>query len=934
MSKLDMNNMESWGFDEYAQYFSKNCKVFGENDAFKNIEKMLNQIHKLQNKTVSESNVADMAKFSTDVQQLCESYKLNEDSKDPKKEWERFGVVQNLLKFSNENDYNQLRHPEILETHKGKKWSDLKTMPAAIVELDSMKDNVGANASERFMVEYNGKKGFFTPENIIISENKIMEQMIGDIEDPRQKQILNATKMYFSSVGQIAIEASQRGVGAYQQLKLDTYKQINSQDDKGSFNEIFWKHYQSMYDIRDVYQQKLTEKNTNNLEEKQKILDDTIKDKKFSENETENTRIKNLFLENKENLFEYADREVREITGEKAFMTQLDLTLIDLGKSGEKSCLTLLNDSKAKEEAIKIMKKVHASYLVQSNELGGLKVGAELSGRNTASTRIADKLGVGNLLARSQNMVIKVGDKEMKGCFMEFAEGIDMRNCKGEDLKRLSKVNLTNTPGFTKDMCNLEILDFICAQADRHAGNIFLKLDENNRPIGLQGIDNDMCLSDFSKNHKGEPIPMKQGQLKDLHFISEDMANKIQTITPDDLKCLVGDKIDSDELEALNGRVKEVQEHIKKNMFIVKDDKDWQLDGNMFEHLGKPEGLSDIEARRLFAKAWVELNDGLKMNNANPIHHNTSILKEIDRAKKRYEKESQKEEIQDKKEDLKKTEPKKEEPKPDSIEKTAEAVSEKERESKENEKTETQKEAPENDVKKEANSAKAIPPRPGFRRGVGVGAVIAGKTPEEIKELTKDFTVGRDGVIRKKDGLNPMGNHAETVPEKTTATVENLKEDGTEKIKTYEDGSKVKIVSSSDGQFIRSEGFRKRDDKRKAMNLTELVKSFSEQTKAVQRDADERKQQRDEAKKAAQIQNELDNPILDEMGYDRGFVKTKEQLQNPWSIMKNASRTTRAQMELADKKRNANEKKAEGKDSKFEDTRSKKDIAKNGGRQM
>lgn len=1014
-------NTHDWKMDKYANYLERNRQWFGNNS--KSLESLVHQLrtlHSLQNEDMTEDNAKKFLNACDLTIKNSISYIDEKGSDTSLKGKECLKVVNGLLnfwsKYSVDNNLDQLRDPNVIReyrnTHDNKKWINIDPISVAKAEIKETAASVGESASERYEVEYGKKKGFFTPEQRIKTPVEIYNDVTKDEENPERKNVLKECLNTFIADNLDAVDRKKQ-VELYpeEKEKLSFYNEaekIPSKEERDSFKKTFITCYGDLNNIRNGYKTKLRElEKTQIMDESQKkqLLTELIDNHKFNVNvilsekerkdlnEEEKKALREerrkeisaenrkAFTENRDKIFQFVNRQPQEmkIVGVDAQKKYLDLLLYQAIDESPKDKIELyrkfLGDPQTKNLAIKIIDGISASYNMQMPELGSMEVGSEMSGRNVVSSRLAEACGVGNILAHSEPMIATVKGKQVRGCFMEFAEGIDMRHCKGKDLEVLNKVEFKNTSGFTKDMCHLEILDFICAQADRHAGNIFLKLDENHRPIGLQGIDNDVSLSDYSKKNNTMNIPMKQGELSQMHFIGREMADKIQALKPEDLEYLAGDKLNQSEVEALVGRVQHVQEHIRNNMFIVENDEGWELED--YSKLSKPEGMDEKQAKDLFKQAKFEIEDGWNIeekDDRNLVHQNTNIANEILKARARYN-ESVKKTIDTLKDDKsleEKSEAEKksleEEPKPDSIKKTAEAVSEKEHESKENEKTETQKEAPENDVKKEANSAKAIPPRPGFRRGVGVGAVIAGKTPEEIKELTKDLTIGEDGLIRRKDELkskkeswvsgkkehlkdtpqrdikmgarrttqksNPMGNHAETVPEKTTATVENLKEDGTEKIKTYEDGSKVKIVSSSDGQFIRSEGFRKRDDKRKAMNLTELVKSFSEQTKAVQRDADERKQQRDEAKKAAQIQNELDNPILDEMGYDRGFVKTKEKLENPWSIMKNASRTTRAQMELADKKRNANEKKAEGKDSKFEDTRSKKDIAKNGGRQM
>ena len=46
----------------------------------------------------------------------------------------------------------------------------------------------------------------------------------------------------------------------------------------------------------------------------------------------------------------------------------------------------------------------------------------ELTSRNIASSRIAELLGIGGILAHSEKMVVRSGDRQVAGCFMELAQ--------------------------------------------------------------------------------------------------------------------------------------------------------------------------------------------------------------------------------------------------------------------------------------------------------------------------------------------------------------------------------------------------------------------------------------------------------------------------------------------------------------------------------
>ncbi len=200
---------------------------------------------------------------------------------------------------------------------------------------------------------------------------------------------------------------------------------------------------------------------------------------------------------------------------------------------------------------------------------------AELTSRNIAMSRMAELLGVGGVIAHSQKMVVKSGDKEMTGCFMEFAEGQDINSADYNSAREFGQVEFTPTASFNQDMINIEILDYFCNQADRHGGNMFYKLSEpdergKRNVIGLQGIDNDLAFGNYDR------ILAKQGDLKDMTFIGRETADRIRKLDAAAIDYALEDLIPENQRNLVKERLTKFQEHMKKNM--VEIDKDgWEL---------------------------------------------------------------------------------------------------------------------------------------------------------------------------------------------------------------------------------------------------------------------------------------------------------------------------------------------------------------------
>ena len=95
--------------------------------------------------------------------------------------------------------------------------------------------------------------------------------------------------------------------------------------------------------------------------------------------------------------------------------------------------------------------------------------------RNAAMSAVADRLGVSGLIARSKVMKVRTDEGEKTGVFMEWAQGTDLKkvgSLQVVDRENMGKKRQIDSAGVLKDAANLQVLDFICGNVDRHGGNM------------------------------------------------------------------------------------------------------------------------------------------------------------------------------------------------------------------------------------------------------------------------------------------------------------------------------------------------------------------------------------------------------------------------------------------------------------------------------
>ena len=196
----------------------------------------------------------------------------------------------------------------------------------------------------------------------------------------------------------------------------------------------------------------------------------------------------------------------------------------------------------------------------------GLKDGTRLDQRNSAMSAVAGLLGVPKLVARSTNMKYLDKDgKEVEGTFMDFAEGLDLRGKNGEKLCGQVREEQPFGPpyGINKDLADMQVLDYICGNVDRHAGNLTYRVNDEGMIIGLQGIDNDSSFG-VVRPHKENGLIQLPG-LNKFMVISQSMAETLEGMTPEMLKfALRGRGLTEQEIDAACDRLKDVRKLAKE----------------------------------------------------------------------------------------------------------------------------------------------------------------------------------------------------------------------------------------------------------------------------------------------------------------------------------------------------------------------------------
>ena len=207
-----------------------------------------------------------------------------------------------------------------------------------------------------------------------------------------------------------------------------------------------------------------------------------------------------------------------------------------------------------------------------------IEEGGRVDNRNTAMSSVASLLGCSKLVARSDNMKFIGEDGQVtEGTFMDYADGVDLAK-KPHLFKHVATNPFKsdeNRKKVFKQIADIQVIDYLCMNEDRHPGNMIYDIDKNGDLRNIQCIDND---SSFGR--------VTGGVIKaaNLRVMSKSMEEKISKLTPEMLKfSLRGRGLSEEELNASGDRLKNLQKQItEKKITVLNDEQFGQMGINSF----------------------------------------------------------------------------------------------------------------------------------------------------------------------------------------------------------------------------------------------------------------------------------------------------------------------------------------------------------------
>jgi len=663
-TKVRNAEMRTWQFDKFHDFFNREAGKKGNSEIFRAVTQAFEEYERVRNQPANQQSAMNLLNANKALMEACEKYAAERKGAMSSSGQARLDAVTSLMEFQKNQNLDEIRDMRVVRGLAGKTWAEAGAIPVAEVTINGPTEKVGANISQRLKVEYNGKKGFFTERREVNSLEKSFNDMIKGLDKKKEsdrKKLLEGNKGLILGTLKLTEKSTTSENSIRSQIEFGLSDGWNKMVPKGETSGIKKQREKEKYEFG-----KAVVGDANGMQQTVKIMDTYFKKLKAEGKQTGSFRrmllleqaiaespaedsLKTILRENQELLIDMPvpDPALKMSTVNhmrvKAEFIQAKAAADEKSFSGRREIVNLnrlIADDKSIKDWVGMKLEADANEAGTTPAAYKLDEGNEMTSRNVATSRIAELLGVGGLVAHSRKMVAHIGDRTVTGSFMEFAEGTDYSSKDYVDQRNLSQIDEIETAEFNHDACHLEVLDYICGQGDRHGANMFYKLsepDENGKRsiVGLQGIDNDLSFGDMA-----DVVSDKSANLYTMTFIGKDLADKVRALDRATLEYAVGDLLPERQIEALLGRVDKMKNRIETGMVELNPD-EWKLDEYKLEDYKQYNitmagaKLEERELRYVKGLKVLELNRNIK--SVGFAHRLQFAQKMVNDSKERFE---------------------------------------------------------------------------------------------------------------------------------------------------------------------------------------------------------------------------------------------------------------------------------------------------------
>lgn len=229
-----------------------------------------------------------------------------------------------------------------------------------------------------------------------------------------------------------------------------------------------------------------------------------------------------------------------------------------------------------------------------------IDTGADMTARNYASERVAELLGLKDLIVRNHEaVVIEQNGVQRKGFAMEQAEGVSASALRL--LAKGMKYKIEIEGEAQKQLLNLQILDNITGQIDRHMNNYFVSYEQDDEKKTLivkkvVGIDNDLAFGKtellgishtptIANRDTQKPGETEVSYSYQIGMIDKKMYESLKSLSSELLEVNLAGVIEPEYMDALKKRFEKVKQYIfaaaEKEEDFFREKRGWNPESQM-----------------------------------------------------------------------------------------------------------------------------------------------------------------------------------------------------------------------------------------------------------------------------------------------------------------------------------------------------------------
>ena len=276
-----------------------------------------------------------------------------------------------------------------------------------------------------------------------------------------------------------------------------------------------------------------------------------------------------------------------------------------------------------------VEKLAKITLAVNLNNSNGIRQNSKQDKRNSAMSMTADLLGMGDIIAHSENTRVNFKNpsgkltKTMMGTAMNQALGVDMKEAglpfdysaqihPENNFRNYSLSAIENNKNFIRDVARLQILDYICGNPDRHTANMLYRFDREGKIIGLQGIDND---TSFGSNFI--PGNNRSVSINHMQVIPKSTADMIESTDENTFRLMLyGYDLTKKEVDAAIERLALLKDVIKNSKEVYQE----SMTGEGILINGVPRVVDDDKLGEYSVEKQLAVNE---VEKGKKKHHNT-----------------------------------------------------------------------------------------------------------------------------------------------------------------------------------------------------------------------------------------------------------------------------------------------------------------------